>query len=289
MLLLSALLLAAGHSAPAPIPVLVFEKRLPASVEPYGAVDSMFQRLAPGLNLSLRFTRDSNMIHPDSLRPYRILVWNNVMRNVLSGAQQQAFRDWMEGGGGWIGFHAAATNRRIWPWYVDGFLGGDNFAQDHIAWGETTIHSDTVARPGRDLGVTHPIMAGVPRSLGHYGEWYRWNPDPAANPAITVLQWYRPKRIDPAWPEALPVSWCRDVGKGRLFYTQASHEASLYREAWYQAMVANAVRWVAEERTSGIAGTRGAGAVRPTPYSFPTPRWPLPGGGNADARGTLLP
>jgi len=256
----------------------------------------MLTRLAPGLNLVLRFTQDSNLIHADSLKAYRIVVWNNVMRNVLSGPQQKAFQAYMENGGGYIGFHAAATNRRLWPWYVDDFLGGDNYAQDHIAWGTSVIYSDTVTRAERSLGAGHPIMQGVPRNVPHYGEWYWWNPNPADNPAITVLQWYQPRPIDKAWPLALPLSWCREAGtgaaKGRMFYTQASHESALYREAWYQAMVANAVRWVAEAGGSTALHPQKGGKY---PYKLPALKnrpihaWPAPGGGNADAKGSLLP
>lgn len=242
--------------AAASIPVLVFEKRLPASVEPYGAVDSLLQRLAPALGLELRFTRDSTLFQADSLRRYRIIVWNNVMRNVLSESQQRAFEAYMQAGGGYVGFHAAATNRRLWPWYVDSLLGGDNYAQDHIAWGTTTIYADTAARPGRALGSNHPIMAGAPKRVSHYGEYYWWNPDPADNPAITVLQWYQPKRVDSTWPAALPITWCREYGtgpkKGRLFYTQASHESALYREEWYAAMVTNALRWTAGDGATAL-------------------------------------
>ena len=294
---LAGLLFAASLAgAGAPIPVLVFEKRIPTSVEPYGAVDSMFTRLAPGLNLTLRFTQDSNLIQADSLKAYRIVVWNNVMRNVLSAQQQKAFQAYMENGGGYLGFHAAATNRKLWPWYVDDFLGGDNYAQDHIAWGTSLIYADTVTRAGRSLGAEHPIMQGMPRSIPHYGEWYWWNPNPADNPAITVLQWYQPRPVDKSWPQALPLSWCREVGtgaaKGRLFYTQASHESALYREAWYQAMVANAVKWVAEAGSTKVRGPgSGAGnAMRSEPARIrPTPAWPSPAGGHADASGSSIP
>ena len=166
----AAALACAFACAAAPVPVLVFEKRLPTSVEPYGAVDSLLERLAPALGLSLRFTRDSTLFTPDSLKAYRIVVWNNVMRNVLSESQQRAFQAWMEAGGGYVGFHAAATNRRLWPWYVDSLLGGDNYALDHIAWGTTTIYADTAARTGRGLGAAarceSPRPCARPRTSG---------------------------------------------------------------------------------------------------------------------------
>lgn len=234
--------------------VLVFDKHIPSQTEPYAAADSMMARFARTMGFSLRISNDSNLINDDTLTHYQVVVWNNVMRNVLSSAQQQAFTRYMENGGGYVGFHAAATNRRIWPWYVDDFLGGDNHDSASIAWGKTTLYADTVARPGHAVGADHYIMQGVPAVIPQYGEWYKWNPDPAANPAITVLQWYQPKPIKSDWPQALPVSWCREYGagarKGRLFYIQVSHMDSIYVSAWYRTMVGNALKWAAHDDES---------------------------------------
>jgi type 1 glutamine amidotransferase len=245
--------------------VLVFNKHTASQTEPYAATDSMFARLGRALGFSVRYTGDSTLINDDTLARYQAVVWNNVMRSVLSPAQQQAFTRYMENGGGYVGLHAAATNRRIWPWYVDDFLGGDNHDSASIAWGKTTLYADTVKRPGHGLGAEHYIMQGVPAVIPQYGEWYNWNPDPAGNPAITVLQWYRPKPVKDSWPQALPASWCREYGsgakKGRLFYIQVSHMDSIYASPWYVKMAGNALKWVAhDEGAAGLApqaaGTR---------------------------------
>lgn len=237
--------------------VLVFGKRIPSSTEPYAPADSMVARLGRLQGFSVRISTDSNLFTDDSLKRYQVIVWNNVMRNVLSGDQQAAFTRYMENGGGYVGFHAAATNRRIWPWYVDQFLGGDNHDSSFIAWGKTTLYADTVARAGHETGAGHYIMQGVPKVIPQYGEFYNWDPNPADNPAITVLQWYQPKPIKSAWPQALPVSWCREYGsgpkKGRLFYIQVSHMDSIYVSAWYRTMVGNALKWTAHDDEGGTA------------------------------------
>lgn len=43
-------------------------------------------------------------------------------------AERDAFEQYMENGGGWVGFHAAAYNDKNthWPWFVK-FLGGGVF------------------------------------------------------------------------------------------------------------------------------------------------------------------
>jgi type 1 glutamine amidotransferase len=231
--------------------VLVFNKHIPIATEPYKAADSLVTYLGRLQGFSVRITDDSNMFNEDTLKQFQVVVWNNVMRNVLSLPEQQAFERYMEAGGGYLGFHAAATNRRIWPWYVDEFLGGDNHDQNSILWGTSTLYADTVQRQGHEIGVDHFIMKGIPKVIPQYGEWYNWNPNPADNPAITVLQWYKPKMIDNSWPPALPISWCRNYGsgtkKGRLFYIQVNHEDSIYVSAWYRTMVGNAFKWVAQD------------------------------------------
>jgi hypothetical protein len=280
LIILSALGFERAESAPAAKlkRVLVFDKHVASQTEPYAAADSMLIRLGREMGFSLRITADSNLINDDTLKGYQAVVWNNVMRNVLSGPQQQAFQRYMENGGGYIGFHAAATNRRIWPWYVDDFLGGDNHDQESIAWGKTTLYADSVNRPGHETGRNHYIMKGVPAVIPQDGEWYRWNPNPADNPAITVLQWYRPKTVKSDWPEALPASWCRELGpgasgnpgaasgasKGRLFYIQVSHMDSIYASPWYNTMVRNALKWVAHDEETA-AGLRDAGVAARKP------------------------
>lgn len=247
---------------------LVFGKHVPGSTEPYAAADSLLAFLGRTQGFSVRISTDSNLFNDDTLKQFQVVVWNNVMRNVLSQAQQEAFTRYMENGGGYVGFHAAATNRRIWPWYVDDFLGGDNHDSASIAWGNTTLYADTLKRPGHGTGADHYIMQGIPKVIPQYGEWYNWNPNPADNPAITVLQWYQPRPIKAAWPQALPVSWCREYGmgpeKGRLFYIQASHMDSLYVSGWYRTMVGNAMKWVAHDE-GGSAGLRAGRAFVTAP------------------------
>jgi hypothetical protein len=40
-----------------------------------------------------------------------------------------------------------------------------------------------------------------------------------------------------------PLAWTRPFGQGRVFYTALGHEASVWQDARYQRLLANAVLW----------------------------------------------
>jgi type 1 glutamine amidotransferase len=236
--------------------VLVFDKTGYTSQEPWTPADSMMAQLGHAFGFSVRTTKDSTLFTDDTLKQYQVIAWNNVMRNVLSPAQQAAFKRYMENGGGYVGWHASATNRSLWPWYVDSLLGGDNAGG--IEWGPPVIFSDTILRAGHSLGVEHPIMQGIPRIFSRRDstEWYLWTPDPANNPAITVLQWFTAKSVNTSWPTLLPATWCREYGsgtvRGRVFYTIMSHADTMYANTYYRRMILNALRWAAKDGDAGI-------------------------------------
>jgi type 1 glutamine amidotransferase len=229
--------------------VLVLDKTgLPYS-EPIVPADSMMAQLGRLNNFSITITLDTSLFNDDSLQRYQIIVFNNVGRNVLANYQQDAFIRYIENGGGYVGWHASATAQGQWPWYTDSFVGGDD--APGTAKAASLVFTDTVARAGHGLGANHPIMKGVPKSLPQYGEWYDWNPNPANNAAITVLQWYATAGIFSNVPSAFPETWCREYGaapkKGRMFYTELSHQDSVYKAAWFRTMVLNALKWAAHD------------------------------------------
>jgi uncharacterized protein len=40
-----------------------------------------------------------------------------------------------------------------------------------------------------------------------------------------------------------PVAWTRHFGEGRVFYTGLGHEQALWKDARYQQMLLNAIKW----------------------------------------------
>jgi type 1 glutamine amidotransferase len=120
--------------------------------------------------------------------------WSRLSAGGLAGVQvvmflddappaerRAAFQQYMQNGGGFLGFHVSAftTDANSWSWYYNTFLGSGNFATN--TWGPT---AETLRIDDR----THPSTAGLPATIqSSVSEWYSWSRDLRQNPDISVL------------------------------------------------------------------------------------------------------
>lgn len=124
--------------------------------------------------------------------------WNNLNGAFLAGVdvvvfldtrpedpnQRQAFRQYMENGGRWLGFHFAAFALKDskypdnWPWYHNTFIGAGQYKSN--TWRPT---AETLRVHSR-----HPSVLGLPEKFeSSPNEWYRWEYDLARNPDIEII------------------------------------------------------------------------------------------------------
>jgi uncharacterized protein len=123
-------------------------------------------------------TTDWNDLNAKRLQGVQLILWLNDSPHTPS--QRAAFQDYMEHGGGWMGFHASAYNDDStgWPWFVS-FLGGAVFYGNN--WPPLPALLDV---DDRSNSVTHRVPAHF---MSPANEWYIWKPSPRANPAVKVL------------------------------------------------------------------------------------------------------
>jgi hypothetical protein len=100
-------------------------------------------------------------------------------------AQREAFQKYVEGGGGWIGFHFAAfalTPSQVpqnWDWYHQEFLGSGSYA------GNTWKPTAAILKVEDS---THPVTRGLPPAFkSSPNEWYKWTSDLGTNRNLKVL------------------------------------------------------------------------------------------------------
>ena len=66
-------------------------------------------------------------------------------------------------------------------------------------------------------------------------------------------------------PWFVPITWTRQIGKGRLFYTNLGHTPSTWSDARYRQQIVDAVRWTAGQLPGAVQGdTQLKGAVLST-------------------------
>jgi hypothetical protein len=96
-------------------------------------------------------------------------------------AQRNGFRNYMDNGGAFFGFHVAAYNDASggWPWFNNTLLGTGRFASN--TWGPTAV---TLKAENR----SHPALVNTGATFrSSVSEWYSWQNDLRNNPDIQIL------------------------------------------------------------------------------------------------------
>ena len=143
--------------------------------------------------------------------------------------QKRAIVDFVNGGGGFIGFHSATDTLYDWPDY--GRIVGAYF-KEH-PW----VQPATVAVEDR----AHPTTMGLGASFSLTEEFYTFRTNPRG--AVHVLL-----TLDPASVGAqgdFPLAWTQTIGRGRSYYNALGHFPDTWNDARFQIQIAAAIRWTA--------------------------------------------
>lgn len=142
------------------------------------------------------------------------------------------FLSWIKSGKAFIGVHAASDTFKSNDAYVE-MIGGHFAGHPWNAGGE---HAFVVHEP------SHPLASMVPERFRWKDEIYqydlRYNPD-----NLRVLVSLDMTASTPKEPWHVPVSWVRNYGDGRVFYTNFGHNDATWHEGPYQQHLTAGIRW----------------------------------------------
>ncbi len=156
---------------------------------------------------------------PESLQNYDAVIFANTTGD-LPLPDRQGFLDWIKSGKAFIGMHSCIDTFHGWPDFIK-MLGGE-FASHGAQVGVDCLNQDP----------KHPANVHLPNG---------WK--------ITQEEMYLIKNYDlekcnhdllildkhPNKPEEagrFPVSWCKEYGKGRVFYTTLGHREDIWDDEW---------------------------------------------------------
>lgn len=190
-------------------------------------------------------TESGGAFTAETLAQFDAVIWNNISGDVLTFSQRQAMRDYIEGGGGFIGIHGTAGDPvYFWDWYADTLIGA-RFA------GHPRNPQFQDARVVID-DPSHPAAADIPAEWTMRDEWYAFksNPRDSGSRIIATLDEssYQPTAgmpIDISMGEDHPIAWSRIIGKGRMFYSAIGHLPETYSHPDYVAMLEDGIAWAA--------------------------------------------
>jgi hypothetical protein len=145
--------------------------------------DKWFSAMASRYKFIYESTNDWNKLNTDFLSKYSVVVFLDSRPE--SASQRDAFRQYMEKGGSWMGFHFAAfaltpsAFPQNWDWYHNQFLGSGQYKSN--TWRPTSAVLRVEYRK-------HPATRHLPKTfISSPNEWYRWEKDLRTNPDIKIL------------------------------------------------------------------------------------------------------
>jgi type 1 glutamine amidotransferase len=186
-------------------------------------------------------TKNWNDCNPETLATYQVVIWLNDFPH--TPAQRTAFEQYMEHGGGWLGFHIAAYNDKDthWPWFVS-FLGGGVFYGNNWPPLPATLLIDDP---------THPVTQSLSKTLtSPANEWYIWKPSPRLNPDIKVLMSLAPSNYPIGFKDVitggdLPVVWTNT--RYRMLYLNMGHGDQIFTSPTQNKLFEDALLWTVQK------------------------------------------
>ena len=177
---------------------------------------------------------------PEALKNYDAVIFANTTGD-LPMPDKQAFLDWIKSGKGFVGMHSATDTFHGFAGYID--MIGAEF-KTHAAQVEVDVH-----QPG-------PGMPDLPAPAGQdwkvFDEIYQFkNFDPSKVHGLLTLD----KHPNNKTPGDYPISWCKEYGKGRVFYTSLGHREDVWDPTWpdrknpkevaeaYQKHILGGIKW----------------------------------------------
>ena len=188
---------------------------------------------------------DLTVLSPEKLNALGIdaVIFNSTTGD-LPLPDKQGFIDWIKAGHAFIGIHAATDTFHGFQPYID-MIGGEF---DGHPWHQAvTVRVEDPGHPAAgnyrdkfevndeiyqmknfDRKNLHVILSLDPSNEGR---------PKAGNPPNTFFE--RGKRPDKDYA----VSWVREFGQGRVFYTSLGHEDAVWNDPQFQAHLLGGIKW----------------------------------------------
>jgi len=181
-------------------------------------------------------TDDVSEISREGLKPYDALAFYTTGELPIADDQKQALIDFVKSGRGFIGFHSATDTFYKWPEYgemIGGYFDGHPWHQDVTVKVEDRGHPAT-----KHLGTSFVISDEIYQFRNFSRD--RVHVLMSLDTLSVDLKKHGVHRTDGDFA----LAWCRDYGKGKVFYTALGHEAAVWQDQRFQNLIIGALNWM---------------------------------------------
>ncbi|SEG77341.1 hypothetical protein SAMN05216223_110210 [Actinacidiphila yanglinensis] len=189
--------------------------------------------LAGEHGLRTRHTEDPDDLREGALAACAAVVFLSPTGEVLHDRSRAALRDYVTGGGGFLGVHAATCAEYDWPYYGE-LLGARFDGHPEIQPADVLVHDRT-----------HPATAHLPATWRRTDEWYNFRAGPAGRGVRVLASADEDSYDGGTMGTTHPLVWCHPAGEGRVFYTALGHLESAYADPEFRRHLGGALQWCA--------------------------------------------
>lgn len=203
---------------------------------------SLLRDIATRNNWGYYETENGAVMNPEMLSRFKVVVWNNTSGTVLDDAQGQAFRNYLDNGGGFVGIHAAGGDPYYtWKWYVETLIGAQFIGH--------TMNPQFQDAEVIVVDHANPLLAHIDSPWRVPAEeWYAFSSNPRDHGSTILLA------LDEASYQAggasmegeHPIAWLHDVGQGRALYIAIGHQGATYDIPEFRQLVEQSIKWAGQ-------------------------------------------
>ena len=242
--------------------VLVFSKTAAFRHDAISVGIQAIRDLGSSNDFTVDATEDSSVFTTSNLAQYKAVVFLSTTGDVLNDTQQTAFQTYVDGGGGYVGVHAAADTEYSWPYY--GQLVGAWF-NSHPAIQQATVRNENRA---------HAATAHLGTTWTRTDEWYSFRSNPRPN--VRVLQNLDESTYSGGGMGDHPITWCHPQSSGRSFYTGLGHTQESYADSNFRTLLLGGIRYAAKATNADCRPENGYTTL----YNGSTTGWSQAGPGS---------
>lgn len=187
---------------------------------------------------------DPNVFTPANLKQYNAIVFSNSNNEAfLTESQREAFKNYMDHGGNFVGIHSASGSERQWPYFWS------------VLGGTFVRHPKQQTFVVRVVDPNNPATKGLPKTFEWNDEcYYLDHLSPNIHPLLVTDPLKLEDPDEAKYPgdkfgDAMPLAWTQNLpGGGRSFYVALGHNKEYYENPTLVHIIRGGILWALGSR-----------------------------------------
>ena len=202
------------------------------------------EKLALNNKWKIKATEDASVFTEKKLKKFDALVFLNTTGDILNKGQQEAFEQYIQNGGGFVGIHSASDTEHHWPFYAE-MIGAQFKNHPAIQDAKINVNQENQHSSTSHLGIT----------FNHKDEWYNFK-KPVADYVNVLLDLDESSYKGPQMGGYHPIAWYHEFKGGKVFYTGMGHTNEAYDSPQFIQHLKEGILWSGGQKNKAISSKK---------------------------------